>query len=226
MNNTSDKFSSWEYRNIALAVVAQCAQLVHALATTGRADIRHIDACIAPLLVLDPNTNADVYPDAGLFSSGLNALQQSLGSKGVKELGEAVKYVLGMTVLQQQLMRAPSMQALIRLKLQHLAPQFPDAAETSVSTEAEQEPGHDFAALAALYQDTVSKLTYRIHVKGNAEYLQDPRVANKIRALLLAGIRSALLWHQLGGRRWHLFIYKKRIRDCVTHIRRNLLTVH
>ncbi|OGT75015.1 MAG: hypothetical protein A3H44_00670 [Gammaproteobacteria bacterium RIFCSPLOWO2_02_FULL_57_10] len=226
MNNTSDKFSPWEYRNIALAVVAQCAQLVHALATTGRADIRQIDACIAPLLVLDPDSNADVYPDVSQFASGLHALQQSLGNEGVKEFGEAVKYVLGMTVLQQQLMRAPSMQALIRRRLQHMTPAFATTTIAADSPETGQQPGHDFAALAALYQDTISKLTYRIHVKGNAEYLQDQRVANKIRALLLAGIRSALLWHQLGGRRWHLFIYKKRIRDCVTHIRRNLLTVH
>ncbi|HKM37225.1 MAG TPA: DUF489 family protein, partial [Thiopseudomonas sp.] len=28
--------------------------------------------------------------------------------------------------------------------------------------------------------------------------------AAKVRALLFAGIRSARLWRQLGGRRWHL----------------------
>ena len=224
MNNTSDKFTPWEYRNIALAVVAQCAHLVHSLATTGHADGRQIEACIAPLLILDPQDNRDVYPDVGQFATGLSALQQSLGNGGAKEFGEAIKYVLGMTVLQQQLMRASSMQALIRRRLQHMAPQrhgqLQDAADDQENT------SYDFAALATLYQDTISKLTYRIHVKGNAEHLQDTRVANKIRALLLAGIRSALLWHQLGGRRWHLLIYKKRIRDGVSHIRRNLLTVH
>ena len=45
-------------------------------------------------------------------------------------------------------------------------------------------------------------------------------------ALLLAGIRSSLLWHQLGGRRWHLIVYKKRIRDCVSQVRRKLMTIH
>ena len=58
MQNTSAKFSQWEYRNIALAVVAQCAQLVHSLATTGRADTRLVNACIAPLLVLTPKKEA------------------------------------------------------------------------------------------------------------------------------------------------------------------------
>ncbi|MDP1930687.1 MAG: high frequency lysogenization protein HflD [Gammaproteobacteria bacterium] len=226
MNNTSDKFSPWEYRNIALAVVAQCAQLVHSLATTGYADARQINACIAPLMVLDPGNTAEIYPEVSQFASGLNALQQSLSSEGVKEFGEAIKYVLGMTVLQQQLMRMTSMQALIRRRLQHMTPALLETQPQSLLPENSPETGYDFAALAALYQDTISKLTYRIHVKGNAEYLQDPRVANKIRALLLAGIRSALLWHQLGGRRWHLFFYKKQIRDCVIHVRRNLLTIH
>jgi high frequency lysogenization protein len=66
----------------------------------------------------------------------------------------------------------------------------------------------------------------RIHVKGVPEHLRKQDVADKIRALLLSGIRSALLWQQLGGRRWHLFVYKKRIRDCVTDVRRRLITVH
>ncbi len=241
MNNTSDRFSPWEYRNIALGVMAQCAQLVHSLATTGHADSRQINACIAPLMVLDPNSTAEVYPDVSHFANGLNALQQSLSSEGVKQFGEGIKYVLGMTVLQQQLTRASSMQALIRRRLQLMGPPLPakhavdtcgpdahalDAVTRPVSPDSNEEIVPDFAALATLYQDTISKLTYRIHVKGNADYLQNPRIANKIRALLLAGIRSALLWHQLGGRRWHLFFYKKRIRDCVSHVRRNLLTVH
>jgi CII-binding regulator of phage lambda lysogenization HflD len=72
--------------------------------------------------------------------------------------------------------------------------------------------------LAALYQDTISRLTMRIHVKGVPEHLRKQAVADKIRALLLAGIRSALLWHQLGGRRWHLFVsvQGRCIECCVT----------
>ena len=35
-------------------------------------------------------------------------------------------------------------------------------------------------------------------------FLQQEATAAKVRALLFAGIRSARLWRQLGGRRWHL----------------------
>jgi high frequency lysogenization protein len=227
LQNTSAKFSQWEYRNIALAVVAQCAQLVHALATTGRADTRLVNACIAPLLVLTPDSVNEVYPDVALFSNGLKALQHSLSNDGVKEFAEPIKYVLGMTVLQQQLMSVPAMQTLIRQRLQIRHSLLAERQEPgSGESPAEPQEEYDFAVLAALYQDTISRLTMRIHVKGVPEHLRKQDVADKIRALLLSGIRSALLWHQLGGRRWHLFVYKRRIRDCVADVRRRLITVH
>lgn len=227
MQNTSAKFSQWEYRNIALAVVAQCAQLVHSLATTGRADTRLVNACIAPLLMLTPDSVDEVYPDVALFSNGLKALQHSLSNDGVKEFAEPIKYVLGMTVLQQQLMSVPAMQTLIRQRLQIRHSLLAERQEPgSGESPAEPQEEYDFAVLAALYQDTISRLTMRIHVKGVPEHLRKQDVADKIRALLLSGIRSALLWHQLGGRRWHLFVYKRRIRDCVADVRRRLITVH
>jgi len=227
LQNTSAKFSQWEYRNIALAVVAQCAQLVHSLATTGRADTRLVNACIAPLLVLSPDSVDEVYPDVALFSNGLKALQHSLSNDGVKEFAEPIKYVLGMTVLQQQLMSVPAMQTLIRQRLQIRHSLLAERQEPgSGESPADPQEEYDFAVLAALYQDTISRLTMRIHVKGVPEHLRKQDVADKIRALLLSGIRSALLWQQLGGRRWHLFVYKKRIRDCVADVRRRLITVH
>ena len=230
MSNTSAKFNDWEYRNIALAVVVQCAHLVNTLANSGRADAAQIKACIDPLLVIDPDTAADIYPDVSRFSTGLSILQKSLDGDGMKEFGEPMKYVLGMSVLQQQLMSAPDMQAAIRQRMQQRDTLFLDKEEQDPEADSAaptaKSDNYDYAVLAALYQDTISKLTYRIHVKGSVEHLRNQRVAEQIRALLLAGIRSALLWQQLGGRRWHLFFYKRRIRDSVTSIRRNLFSLH
>ena len=39
-------------------------------------------------------------------------------------------------------------------------------------------------------------------------FLNQSYTMNKIRALLLAGIRSAVLWRQLGGHRWQLFLMR------------------
>ena len=67
------------------------------------------------------------------------------------------------------------------------------------------------ANLSEVYQKTVSTLHPRIMVNGNPDYLSRPELANKIRACLLAGIRSAVLWRQCGGTRWKFLFYRKKI---------------
>ncbi|MBU2098916.1 MAG: high frequency lysogenization protein HflD [Gammaproteobacteria bacterium] len=218
MNTTSVEFTHWEYRNIALAVVTQCAVLVHKLAVEGNASTSKMRACLKPVYQLDVDSVADLYPTPGDFTEGMQVLQNSFDSKGLREHAEVVRYLLGVLVLQQHLSRAPAMMAEISQRINGFGQQsLHDLADSASLVQS------DCGQLARLYQDTISKLSYRIHVAGNPEHLRNQQVADQIRALLLAGIRSAVLWHQLGGRRWHLFFYKKRIRDTLSSIRRKLI---
>jgi high frequency lysogenization protein len=61
-----------------------------------------------------------------------------------------------------------------------------------------------------LYQNCISGLSPRIIVRGVQSYLRNDDNAAKIRVLLLAGIRAAVLWQQLGGNRWSLFWSRKK----------------
>jgi high frequency lysogenization protein len=74
--------------------------------------------------------------------------------------------------------------------------------------------------LAELYVSTLSLLTPRVMVNGNPQQLQQPPVVEKIRANLLAAVRSAVLWRQVGGRPWQLLLYR---RQC-SMLARGLLT--
>jgi len=65
--------------------------------------------------------------------------------------------------------------------------------------------------LSGLYKETLSTLPFRIQVTGEANFLKNEELADKIRAVLLTGIRSAVLWYQSEGRRWHLLIGRKKI---------------
>ena len=65
--------------------------------------------------------------------------------------------------------------------------------------------------LGAAYVDTLGTLDFRIQVRGNAQQLQAPGMAERVRAILLAGVRAAWLWQRLGGRRWHLIFMRGRI---------------
>jgi high frequency lysogenization protein len=93
---------------------------------------------------------------------------------------------------------------------------FPTHMEVLVSQEAgrrERPVTHSniIASLAGIYSDTLSTLTPRIMVQGEQGYLSSPDNANKVRALLLAAVRSAVLWRQVGGRRWQLIFARNAI---------------
>src|SRR5690606_10474988 len=65
------------------------------------------------------------------------------------------------------------------------------------------------AGLGSLYADTVSTLRPRVMVQGNPHYLGQAGVVAEIRALLLAALRSAVLWRQMGGSLWD-FLFRRR----------------
>ena len=65
------------------------------------------------------------------------------------------------------------------------------------------------AGLGSLYADTVSTLRPRVMVQGNPHYLGQAGVVAEIRALLLAALRSAVLWRQSGGSMWD-FVFRRR----------------
>jgi high frequency lysogenization protein len=47
-------------------------------------------------------------------------------------------------------------------------------------------------------------------ISGEQPYLDNEHNASKVRALLLAGIRSAVLWRQCGGSRWQILLGRKK----------------
>jgi len=64
---------------------------------------------------------------------------------------------------------------------------------------------------ASIYLDVVSPIGPRIQVSGTPSILQQQFNQQKVRALLLSGIRSAVLWRQVGGKRRHLIFGRKKM---------------
>jgi len=64
--------------------------------------------------------------------------------------------------------------------------------------------------LAALYSSTLSTLKPRVMVTGNPQLLQQDIVVEKVRASLLAAVRSAVLWRQVGGRQWQFLLNRRQ----------------
>jgi len=79
--------------------------------------------------------------------------------------------------------------------------------------ELDQHEREDLQAhgISGLYSDTISKLSPRIVVNGKPQYLKNERTVDWVRTLLMAGLRSATLWNQLGGGRFELMFGRKKI---------------
>jgi high frequency lysogenization protein len=188
-------------QTIALAGIAQAAALVQQLATTGAADPTAMEASIASVLKIDSGSVIDVYGSLAGIKLGLEQLNvQMTGYKIVNP--EQARYSASLVFLENQLSGRKDLLKLIQIgitKAQAQSEHFGSLHENVL------------ANLGEVYQSTISTLQPRIMVNGEQEYLSRPDVANKIRACLLAGIRSAILWKQCGGTRWKFRFFRKKI---------------
>ena len=189
-------------QTIALAGIAQAAALVQQLATKGTADPAALEASIASILKIDSDSVIDVY-GGGLAGIKLGLEQLNLQMTGYKIVNpEQARYSASLVFLENQLSGRKDLLTTIQIGI----------------TKAQAQSEHFgllhenvLANLGEVYQSTISTLQPRIMVNGEQRYLSSPDVANKIRACLLAGIRSAILWRQCGGTRWKFLFYRKKI---------------
>ncbi|MEF3076255.1 MULTISPECIES: high frequency lysogenization protein HflD [unclassified Methylobacter] len=188
-------------QTIALAGIAQAAALVQQLATTGTADAAAMEASITSILKIDSDSVSDVYGGLSGVKLGLEQLnEQMTGYKIVNP--EQARYSASLVFLEKQLSSRPDMIKAIR-----------NGVEKAQIQSGHFEPMHEnvLANLGEIYHSTISTLQPRIMVNGNPAYISRPDIVNKIRALLLAGIRSAILWKQCGGTRWKFLFFRKKI---------------
>lgn len=196
-----NKLSPLQNRTIALAGMCQAVAVVHRLATSGYLQKADFQVCIGSLLQQSPECTLSTFGELHDLQTGLNALVQFFADMNANQQ-HCLRYLMGVLHLQSKLQKQNDMLAIIGDRL------------VQINQQAKHfEPAHDnvVANLADLYRDTISQFRFRIHVRGEASYLQQDRVANQVRSLLFAAIRSAILWQQLGGRRWHLLVYRKTI---------------
>lgn len=181
-------------RVIALAGAMQATDLVRGIARRGQANPDDIETCLASLIRIDAPSSADIYGGIARLRSGLRLLEQQLNNPRDMEL---TRYVITLMRLERQLSRRDDLLRLIRAGIediiQNLA-HFP------------LDHGNTIASFADLYLKTLSTLSPRIMVSGDPVHLNNPANTNRIRALLLAGVRAAILWRQSGGGRLTLLL--------------------
>ncbi len=190
-------------QTIALAGLSLVVQLVRNIAKTGSADADDLETSISSLLKINAGSVPEVYGGVERLRNGLRLLEKQLGSSGSVDT-ELARYAAALVYLEGKYQRRSAMQRTVRSGLERATAQ---AAHFGVTHE------NVLAGLADLYQNNISQLQPRIVVIGERLYLENPSNANKIRALLLAGIRSAWLWRQCGGSRLGFLLSRGKLRN-------------
>ncbi|MCK5829580.1 MAG: high frequency lysogenization protein HflD [Methylococcales bacterium] len=191
-------------QTIALAGISQSCLLVQQLANTGTSDSSAVETSINSILKIDSEGVIDIYGSLEQLKPGLLQLKSQLSARTIAD-PEQARYAASLVFLEGQLSNRPEMLNKILTGIKTAQAQ----SESFGSSTHE----NVLAKLGDLYHNTISTLQPRIMVNGKEEFLAQPNIVNKIRALLLAGIRSTMLWKQCGGARWKFLFFRKKLQD-------------
>lgn len=193
-----------ENQTLALAGVFQSALYVDQIAKSGTIEPDLLSNMIETVLNLEPESYESVFGGRTQVFAGLNTLERSLAKHGSGLNREVLQYAMSIIAVQGKLSKRDDLMAELSKGLDRAVSQksyFDDFLHEAV-----------VASVATCYQNSVSQLNFRIRVTGNPTHLKNPKVAEKVRAILLYGVRCALLWRQSGGRRWHLMINRQKLK--------------
>ncbi|HAS85479.1 MAG TPA: lysogenization regulator HflD [Candidatus Competibacteraceae bacterium] len=181
-------------RAIALAGTLQAADLVRSIARRGQANPEEVDTCLNSLLKIDAASSIEIYGDIRQLRSGLQLLEKQLGNPSDMEL---TRYAIALLGLERKLSQRTDLLKAIGISLEEIVQNLPHFPINHSNT---------IARFADIYLKNISTLSPRIMVNGVQVHLNNPENANRIRALLLAGVRAATLWRQSGGTRLTLLL--------------------
>lgn len=199
-----------EEQVLALGGIFEAALQVDKLARSGQYSEGPVSCLIQSIFERSPDDTLGVYGGSHhQLRGGLQAVSSMLERDTAALQRDALRYAMNLITLERQLAKRDDMLAVLGQRLDRTQQQIGHFGLL-----------HDnvMASLGSAYQDTLSTLRLRIQVHGDVRHLQQPDVANRIRALLLAGIRSARLWRQLGGHRWQLLISRGKLLEATRTI--------
>lgn len=194
---------------LALAGLLHATHQVRRLAHEGRVDEEQFECAMRPVFELDPESVEAVYGGPECRHNLLSVLRAQLGGGEAGRDIEATRYSATLMHLERKLSARDDLMQALREGLESARRQ---AEHFSITHE------NVTARLADLYANTISSLQPKVMVQGDPRYLQETHVANRVRALLLAGMRSTVLWRQCGGSRLKLILGRNRLMRAAAEI--------
>ncbi|GAA4354194.1 high frequency lysogenization protein HflD [Kangiella marina] len=187
---------------IALAGVCQAISCVKSISKDGQADPIDMEVMFESLLKTESDNTESIFNGHKYLTTGFQTLIDLLS--GPRTDADLSRYLVSILSLQKRFSNDSNMQQVMSSRIAQ-AKRLYDYQEKIDQDLIDQ--------LAHIYKDTISTYPTKIQVTGNSQYLQQAANQSKIRALLLSAIRSAVLWHQVGGKKRHFLFSKAKIVD-------------
>jgi len=203
--NRERELSNTQYKNLVVALGAAflSARLVQDIACNGRASEPELELLLNGILNTNPDSVDAVYDDADTLNEGFKILSTQFSKTKVKD-PELLRYLISLLALEKKLSKRKDMLEYISKRIDKAKDQADHFGLTHENV---------VANFADIYTETLSKFKLKVQVMGNPAYLTNKTHQNKVRAVLLAGIRAIVLWRQSGGSRLHLIFNRQKYLD-------------
>ncbi len=191
-----------ENRIIALGGAFQAIDAVKQLAHSGTCDKSLIETATHSILEITPENVSDVYDGHQNVYHGINIFIKQFGNDSSQRDLEITRYAANLLALEKKLSKNANVQAKLQKGIEQAKEQSSFFSPTHENV---------IANLASLYRETISTLGPKIMVNGKDGHLNQKHNADRVRMLLLSGIRSCVLWRHCGGNRLQFIIGRKRL---------------
>lgn len=188
-------------QTITFAAICQVAHLVQQISRHGLSlaeqENDDLEVLLQSIIETSPENTLAVYGGQVVnIKHGLQLLIDHLGDHSSKKSKvkdpEFTRYLINLINLERRLIKQPKQLTQLGERIEASKRQLEHYSITSETL---------VSSFAGIYSDIISPLGARIQVTGEPSILKQTINQHKIRALLLAGIRAAVLWRQVGGKR-------------------------
>ena len=185
-------------RIIALAGLVQALAQVRNIAENGQADASILGTALDSVMRIDASSTEAVYGNIHAVRPGLILLRDYFNNENKDQI--LPKLALSIMQIERRFSGNDEMTEQVAKTLQHINLMKDEPGNTDPNT---------ISKLGKLYADTISHLRPKVIVHGNPHYLGQANIVSEIRAVLLAALRSAVLWKQMGGSQLD-FLFKRK----------------
>ncbi|PKG97558.1 high frequency lysogenization protein HflD [Paraglaciecola sp. MB-3u-78] len=201
--------------NIALAGLCQAAALVKQIARSNEYDSQALTTSLNSIAITTSDNTEQVFGDVNHLALGYQTILSQLSNQSTNKDVEVTRYIANLLSIERKLSSSKKTMALLGERISNIQRQqlHLDISDSQM-----------LSNLASIYTDVVSPVARKIQVAGDPEKLKRPDNQHRVRAILLAGVRAAVLWRQLGGKRRHILFSRQQILDSAQQTLNNIST--